>query len=51
MSECYLSEATFKDEAFDLEGGKQIAAMWRMLIERGTDLRIEFSDIQVNNSI
>ena len=50
MSECYHPEATFKDEAFDLKGSKQIAAMWRMLIERGTDLRIIFSDIQANDS-
>ena len=49
MAECYHLEAKFKDEAFDL-GGKQIGSMWRMLIERGTDLRIEFSNIQANDS-
>lgn len=50
MIECYLPEATFKDEVFDLKSSKQISAMWRMLIERGTDLRIEFSDIHANDS-
>ena len=49
MAECYHLEAKFKDEAFDLRG-KQIGSMWRMLIERGTDLRIEFSNIQANDS-
>lgn len=50
MAACYHSEATFKDEAFDLKGSKQISAMWRMLIERGTDLSMKFSNIQANDS-
>lgn len=50
MAACYHSEATFKDEAFDLKGNKQISAMWRMLIERGTDLSMKFSNIQANDS-
>ncbi len=50
MAECYHPEAKFKDEAFDLKGSKQIGAMWEMLIERGTDLRIEFSNVQANDS-
>lgn len=50
MAECYHPEAIFKDEAFDLKGSKQIGSMWRMLIERGTDLRMEFSNIQANDS-
>ena len=49
MAECYHSEATFKDEAFVLKG-KQIGSMWRMLIERGTDLQTESSNIQANDS-
>lgn len=50
MTDCYHTEATFKDEAFDLKSSKQIGAMWRMLIERGTDLRIEFSNIQADDA-
>ena len=50
MAECYHPEAKFKDEAFDLKGSKQIGLMWRMLIEKGTDLRIEFSNVQANDS-
>lgn len=50
MSECYYPRATFKDEAFDLKNSKQIGVMWRMLIERGTDLRIQSSNIQANDA-
>jgi len=50
MTECYLTEATFKDEAFDLKGSKQISAIWRILIERGGDLKINFSNVQASNS-
>jgi SnoaL-like domain len=50
MAECYHLEAKFKDEAFDLNGSKQIGSMWRMLIERGTDLKMEFSNVQANDS-
>lgn len=48
MAECYHPEATFKDEVFDLEG-KEIAAMWHMLCERGTDLEITWSDIHAGD--
>ena len=50
MAECYHPAATFRDEAFNLVGKKQIGLMWRMLIERGTDLRIAFSKVQANDS-
>jgi hypothetical protein len=50
MAECYHTEATFKDEAFDLKGSRQIGSMWRMLIERGTDMRMEFSNVHANDS-
>lgn len=49
MVECYHPEATFKDEAFDLKGKKQVGSMWSMLIERGTDLKMEFSSVQAND--
>lgn len=42
MAACYHSEAEFQDEAFTLKG-KEIGAMWHMLIERGTDLELTFS--------
>ena len=47
MAACYHPNAQFTDEVFDLAGWK-IGAMWRMLCERGTDLRIEFGNLQAD---
>lgn len=47
MIACYHEEISFKDEVFDLKG-KQAGAMWHMLCEQGTDLTLEFSDIQAD---
>jgi uncharacterized protein len=44
MADCYAATATFEDPVFHLEGG-QIGEMWRMLCERGTDLRVDFHDV------
>lgn len=50
MAECYHPGVRFSDEVFiDLDGACA-AGMWRMLCERGKDLRIEFSDIQADES-
>jgi len=47
MASCYTLDARFSDPVFtDLEG-TQVAAMWRMLCERATDLRITFRDVVV----
>lgn len=48
MAECYHPDASFHDEAFHLDNGKEIAAMWHMLCEAGKDLRIEFSGVQAD---
>jgi len=42
MAECYHEQASFKDAAFDLKG-KEIAAMWHMLCERGKDLKVVYA--------
>lgn len=42
MAGCYHPDATFKDEAFELQGS-EIGAMWHMLCERGTDMEMSFS--------
>jgi uncharacterized protein len=44
MAGCYAPDATFQDPVFRLEGWR-IGAMWRMLCERGKDLRLEFRDV------
>ncbi|UZE94596.1 nuclear transport factor 2 family protein [Alkalimarinus alittae] len=42
MASCYHPDATFKDEVFQLKG-RDIAAMWQMLCERGADMEMTFS--------
>jgi ketosteroid isomerase-like protein len=50
MAACYHPSVKFSDEVFtDLEGA-QATGMWRMLCERGTDLKIEFRDIKADDS-
>lgn len=46
MAACYAPDATFSDPVFRDLQGPRVAAMWRMLCERATDLRIEASDIK-----
>jgi ketosteroid isomerase-like protein len=41
MAACYAPDATFCDPVFPLLRGAAVGAMWRMLCERGNDLRIE----------
>lgn len=44
MAACYAPDAHFVDPVFDLHGA-EVGAMWQMLCERGTDLRVEARDI------
>lgn len=46
MAALYHPEAKFKDPAFELDSGKAIGAMWKMLITSGKDLRISFSELK-----
>jgi ketosteroid isomerase-like protein len=41
MAACYAPNAHFSDPVFTDLRGPEVGAMWRMLTERGTDLRIE----------
>jgi len=47
MAQCYHEEATFNDPAFVNLNSSQVQSMWKMLCERGTDLKIELSDVVV----
>jgi len=50
MAACYHPAVTFSDEVFtDLEGARA-AGMWLMLCERGKNLRVEFRDIEADDS-
>lgn len=48
MQACYAPDATFRDEVFELSGAERIGGMWQMLIERGSDLTVEVSDIEAD---
>jgi ketosteroid isomerase-like protein len=50
MGQCYHEEAIFNDPAFVNLNAQEVRAMWQMLCERGTDLKLEFSDIQTNGN-
>jgi ketosteroid isomerase-like protein len=50
MAACYHPAVNFSDEVFtDLKGARAVG-MWRMLCERGKDLKIEFRDIEADDS-
>ncbi len=46
MAECYHEDAVFSDPVFPLIKGKEIAAMWQMLIERSKgNIDVAFSNV------
>ena len=51
MADCYHPDVTFEDPAFKLLVGKQVSAMWHMLLSRSKDLSIEFSVEQKGDKI
>jgi ketosteroid isomerase-like protein len=49
MADCYHPEVEFSDPVFPRLIGKQAGNMWRMLCERGKDLRVEYRDVTAND--
>jgi ketosteroid isomerase-like protein len=49
MAACYTPDAEFHDPVFTDLSGWRVCAMWRMLCERATDLRIEVSSIRASD--
>ena len=47
MAACYTADVTFQDPVFGPLVGPRVSAMWHMLCERATDLRVEVRDIVV----
>lgn len=45
MQACYADDATFSDSVFVGLNAAQVRAMWEMLIRRGKDLQLEFSNV------
>jgi len=50
MCACYHPDVTFTDPAFGTLRGAQAASMWRMLVERGKDLRVTFNNVQADDA-
>ena len=48
MAACYAQDATFTDPVFQDLRGEEVRAMWRMLCERGIDLRLEHSEVRAD---
>lgn len=48
MQNCYADNAVFNDPAFQNLNSAQVKAMWEMLIKRGKDLKLEYSNVQAN---
>lgn len=49
MAACYHPAVHFSDPVFPDLNGPAAGAMWRMLTERGKDLRIEHRDVQADD--
>ena len=50
MISCYSNEIEFEDPAFGKLNGSRAKAMWKMLCNNATDLKIEFSGIEVKEN-
>lgn len=48
MSDCYNDDIEFTDPAFGTIKGKRAKAMWKMLCQNSKDLKVEFSNIFVD---
>ena len=46
MAQCYAPDVSFSDPVFPALEGDEVRAMWHMLCDQGSDLSIEFSDVQ-----
>ncbi len=50
MAACYHPEVEFSDPAFPALRGRNAGDMWRMLVERGKDLTVEWSEVQADDA-
>ena len=48
MAACYADDAAFSDPVFPELKGDEVGSMWKMLCERGKDLEITYSDVEVD---
>lgn len=50
MGECYADTVEFNDPVFKGLKGNAARAMWQMLIERGAELKLTYSNIKANDT-
>lgn len=50
MAACYAPDVQFSDPVFTDLRGPQAGLMWKMLCERGKDLRLEFRDLRADDT-
>lgn len=50
MGACYHQHATFSDPVFPDLDAEQVAAMWKMLLTSGTDLRVTYQVLEETSS-
>ena len=48
MAACYTPDAEFHDPVFTHLSGWRVRAMWRMLCERATDLRVQVDNVRAS---
>jgi len=51
MQACYADNAVFTDEVFQKLDAAHTRKMWEMLIKRGKDLELTFSNVEANDAI
>ncbi len=49
MAACYHPDVQFSDPVFTDLRGPRAGAMWKMLTERGKDLKLEFRDVRADD--
>lgn len=50
MAACYHPDVQFSDPVFTGLRGPRAGGMWKMLCERGKDLKVEFRDVKADDS-
>ena len=50
MTACYTDDATFSDPVYPGLDGPEVGAMWRMLMARARDLRIELEEVHADDA-
>jgi ketosteroid isomerase-like protein len=50
MAACYAPDVQFSDPVFPDLRGADVGTMWKMLCERGKDLKVEFSGVSADDA-